>query len=117
MATLEIPGITSCEKGPADACRAVSMPWQPIANRKIILLATSTIHNDSLFVNGLYQNVFVLYKLFDSIGYAPILLVNDKPKEIEKVPSILRPFQIVDNFLIRLRPQLFAYQMLYELRP
>ena len=34
-----------------------------------------------------------------------------------KVPSILRPFQIVDNFLIRLRPQLFAYQMLYELRP
>ena len=95
MATLEIPGITSCEKGPADACRAVSMPWQPIANRKIILLATSTIHNDSLFVNGLYQNVFVLYKLFDSIGFAPILLVNDKPKEIEKVPSILRHTRMI----------------------
>jgi 2-polyprenyl-3-methyl-5-hydroxy-6-metoxy-1,4-benzoquinol methylase len=35
----------------------------------------------------------------------------------KKVPSILRPIQIVDNFLIKLRPQLFAYQMLYELRP
>ena len=34
-----------------------------------------------------------------------------------KVPSILRPIQILDTFLIKLRPQLFAYQMLYELRP
>ena len=90
-----IAGSAPCEKGPADSCRTVAMPWQPIGNRKVILLATSTIHNDSLFVNGLYQNVFVLYKLFDSIGYAPILLVNDKPKEIEKVPSILRHTRMI----------------------
>jgi glycosyltransferase involved in cell wall biosynthesis len=35
----------------------------------------------------------------------------------KKVPSILRPIQMIDTFLIKLRPQLFAYQMLYELRP
>jgi glycosyltransferase involved in cell wall biosynthesis len=34
-----------------------------------------------------------------------------------KVPSILRPIQMIDTFLIKVRPQLFAYQMLYELRP
>jgi len=79
----------SCEKGPADSCRAIQVDLVPLSKRKIILLATATIHNETLFVNGLYQNVFILYKMFDSMGYAPILLVNDKPKDIQKVPSIL----------------------------
>jgi 2-polyprenyl-3-methyl-5-hydroxy-6-metoxy-1,4-benzoquinol methylase len=35
----------------------------------------------------------------------------------KKVPAILRPIQVIDVFLIKIRPQLFAYQMLYELRP
>ena len=90
-----IAGIADCKKGPADQCRTLSIQWQPIGSRKIILLATSTIHNDSLFINGLYQNVFILYKLFDSLGFAPILLVNDKPKDIEKVPSILRGTRMI----------------------
>lgn len=79
-----------CTKGPSDACRVLDIPYQPLQSRKVILLATATIHSESLFVNGLFQNVYVLYKLFDSMGYAPILLVNDKPKEINAVPSILR---------------------------
>lgn len=29
------------------------------------------------------------------MGYAPILLVNEKPKDIQKVPSILRPVRMV----------------------
>ena len=90
-----IAGIADCKKGPADQCRTLSIQWQPIGSRKIILLATSTIHNDSLFINGLYQNVFILYKLFDSLGFAPILLVNDKPKDIEKVQSILRGTRMI----------------------
>jgi hypothetical protein len=85
-----LPGMNECQKGPADSCRALAIPWQPLASRKIILLATATISPDSLFVNGLFQNVFILYKLFDSMGYAPILLVNDKPKDINNVPGILR---------------------------
>jgi hypothetical protein len=75
--------------------RALSLELKPIEQRKIILLATATIHSDSLFVNGLFQNVFILYKLLDSIGYAPILLVNEKPKDINKVPSILRPIRMI----------------------
>jgi hypothetical protein len=67
----------------------------PLQKRKIILLATATIHNESIFANGLYQNVFILYKLLDSIGYAPILLVNEKPKDIQKVPSLLQKLRMV----------------------
>lgn len=85
-----LPGMNHCEKGPSDSCRVLNIPWQPIQSRKIILLATATINDGSLFVNGLFQNVFILYKLFDSMGYAPILIVNDKPKDINTVPSILR---------------------------
>lgn len=90
-----LPGMNECAKGPADSCRVLRLDWQPLQGRKVILLATSTINSDSFFVNGLYQNVCVLYKLFDSMGYAPILLVNDKPKDINSVPSILRYVRMI----------------------
>ena len=79
-----------CQEGPSHIVRALSNPLQPLISRKIILIATATIQQDSLFVNGLFQNIFLLYKLFDSIGYVPILLINDKPKEIQAVPAIMR---------------------------
>lgn len=89
--------LSECEKGPSDSCRALDITIKPLKDRKIILLATATIHTDSLFVNGLFQNVFILYKLFDSLGYAPILLVNEKPKDISKVPLILRSVRMVTS--------------------
>ena len=85
-----LPGMNECEKGPSDSCRVLPIAWQPLQTRKVIILATATIHDHSLFVNGLFQNVYILYKLFDSMGFAPIMLVNDKPKDINTVPSILR---------------------------
>ena len=90
-----LPGMNECEKGPADICRTIQTPIKKVTERKIILLATSTITNDSLFVNGLYQNVCILYKLFDSMGYAPILIVNTKPTNITTVPSIIRHMRML----------------------
>jgi hypothetical protein len=84
-----------CKKGPSDTCRALKYMLGPLSSRKIITLATATIHNDSLFVNGLFQNVFVLYKMLDAMGYTPILLVNEKPNDINKVPAILRNVRMI----------------------
>lgn len=84
-----------CEKGPSDICRALNKKVEPLSSRPIITLATATIHNDTLFVNGLFQNVFILYKLLDSMGYAPILLVNEKPTDLNKVPAILRNVRMI----------------------
>lgn len=84
-----------CEKGPSDSCRALNAVLAPLSSRLIITLATATIHNDSLFVNGLFQNVFILYKMIDAMGYAPILLVNEKPSDLNKVPAILRNVRMV----------------------
>ncbi len=84
-----------CEKGPSDSCRALNAVLEPLSSKKIITLATATIHNDSLFVNGLFQNVFILYKMLDAMGYAPILLVNEKPTDLNKVPAILRNVRMI----------------------
>lgn len=86
----QLPGMTECEKGPADSCRAIRIDWKPLIERKIILIATATIQTENVFSNGLFQNIFFLYKLFDAIGYVPILIINNKPKTIDTIPTIMR---------------------------
>jgi len=63
---------------------------QPLESRQVILLATATITDDNIFANGLFQNVHTLYRMFDAMGYAPILLINTKPTSLEKIPGPLR---------------------------
>lgn len=92
---MPLPGMNECTLSASDNCRHVNTVWKPLAQRKIILLATATIQTENLFQNGLYQNIFILYKMFDSMGYAPILLVNDKPKDIQDVPVILRHVRMI----------------------
>uniref|UniRef100_A0A6C0ANI5 Glycosyltransferase n=1 Tax=viral metagenome TaxID=1070528 RepID=A0A6C0ANI5_9ZZZZ len=87
--------MNECEEGPSHRCRSLKVNLENLSKRKIILLATGTIHNDTLFVNGLYQNVVILYKLIDALGYAPILLVNEKPDNIHNVPQILKKMRMI----------------------
>ena len=52
---------------------------KPLAQRPLILLATATITTEYMFSNGLFQNVFLLYRMCDAMGWTPLLLVNSKP--------------------------------------
>ncbi len=61
-----------------------------LRDRKIVLLSTATITEDNIYMNGLFQNVFVFYRMFDAMGYAPIFIVNDRPKALKDVPGPLR---------------------------
>ena len=61
-----------------------------IEKRKIILLATASITENNMFTNGLFQNVYILYKMFDSMGFCPIMIVNEKPKSLEHIPPMIR---------------------------
>jgi len=100
-------------KGPADSCRAlVEKPWVNIINRKIILMATSTITNESLFANGLFQNVCILYKLFDSMGYAPILVVNTKPTSLTSVPPMIQHMRMMTVDEIVRAPKMLIHMYL-----
>jgi len=61
-----------------------------VKERKIVLLATANITVDNVFSNGLFQNVYVIYKMFDAMGYAPILLINEKSEKSENIPKMLQ---------------------------
>lgn len=74
-------------------CSLTSMP--SLAQRPLILIATATITDENIFANGLFQNVFVLYRMFDAAGWTPLLVVNDKPKSLEKIPEVLRNSRVV----------------------
>lgn len=66
-----------------------------LIERPVVLLATATITDENIFANGLFQNVYILYKLFDAAGWTPILTVNDKPKSLDKIPEVLRTSRVV----------------------
>ena len=95
---METPGRTDTF---GDPCADLK-PWggplaslKSVTDRKIILLSTATITVDNMYSNGLFQNVFVFYRMFEAMGYAPILLVNDKPKGLEKIPDALRKCRMI----------------------
>ena len=72
-----------------------------IRDRKIILLSTATITDENIYSNGLFQNVFVFYRMFDAMGYAPIMLISDKPKSVQGIPELLRKcrMMVTDDLL------------------
>jgi len=75
-----------------------------IKERKVILLATATITLGNLFSNGLFQNVFVLYRMFDAMGYAPILVIHEKPKTLDDIPPMLHACRMMTTEQIILQP-------------
>ena len=52
-------------------------------NKKRIFLTTVKIPDEQIWANGLFQNIYILYKLFEALGYEPHLLVDsiDNNKE------------------------------------
>lgn len=66
-----------------------------LIERPILVLATATITDDNMFSNGLFQNIYLLYKMFDAMGYTTLLLVNSKPKNLDGIPEVLRSCRVV----------------------
>jgi hypothetical protein len=58
----------------------VELESVPIEPFKPIFLTSIRMEEGQLWTNGLFQNIFMLYKLFEIAGYAPFLLVDDNKK-------------------------------------
>ena len=90
------PGLTECDENiVTKVIPYKSLNQERIDKRKIILLATASITENNIFANGLFQNVYVLYKMFDAMGFLVIMLVNDKPKSLDNIPSMIRSCRMV----------------------
>lgn len=93
---LSLPGMTRYADNRLSIEPFVSMnKLHTIIDRKIILLATAVINEDNLFMNGLFQNVYVFYRMFEAMGFLPIMIVNKKPDNLEKIPSYMRNLRLI----------------------
>jgi len=107
-----VPGLTDTF---GDPCASVK-PWTSMAalkgvrDRKIILLSTATITEENIYSNGLFQNVFVFYRMFDAMGYAPILLISEKPKSVQGIPEMMRScrMMVTEDMLKQPMPNVVA---------
>ncbi len=64
-------------------------PLTDRTERPVIILATNDVNDDTLFRNGLTQNIVVLYDLFESMGYKSYLLQHGSDGGAEKKEFIL----------------------------
>lgn len=101
MASLpEFPGMTRYKDDGSRAVHSV-VPYCPLTQlrnpveRKTVLLATAVISEENLFTNGLFQNVYVLYRMFESMGWLSFLVVNVRPESMEKIPSYMRDLRLL----------------------
>lgn len=59
-----------------------------------IFLTTVKIPDDHIWANGLFQNVYVIYKMFETMGYEPWLLVDNDKNNAEA--NLHKKFRITD---------------------
>ena len=71
------------------------VPSQFVASgRKRLFLTTVRIPDEQLWANGLFQNIYILYKLFESLGHEPYLMVDSL--ENNKDAKIHEQFRLID---------------------
>lgn len=66
----------------------------PLQQMKPVFLTSIRMNEDQLWTNGLFQNIFILYKLFESAGYMPFMLVDDNKKCLES--KLYERFRTID---------------------
>ena len=100
MSLEEFPGMTRYNDDGSRAKLSIT-PYtalatvNPIMQRKTVLLATAVITEENVFTNGLFQNVYVFYRMFESMGWLPILIVNKRPDSLEKVPEYMKNLRLI----------------------
>ena len=90
------PGMVRYDENDDARAKLSVTPYANITNlnsviqRKTVLLATAVITEENLFNNGLFQNIYVFYRMFESMGWLPILVINKKPENMDKVPEYMK---------------------------
>lgn len=62
--------------------------------RKKVILTTVRIPDEQIWANGLFQNIYILYKLMEVLGYEPYLMVDSLDNN--KDASIHKKFRMLD---------------------
>lgn len=80
----------------------------PLSPLKPVFLTSIRMPEDQLWSNGLFQNIFILYKLFEIAGYTPFLMVDDNSKFKES--PLYENFRVTDAIEWSKKPfRIYAY--------
>lgn len=71
-----------------------TMPLLATTERPRVLLTTVNISDDHIWANGLFQNIYILYKMMEVLGFEPVLMVDNL--ENNKDATIVKRFRITD---------------------
>lgn len=89
--------------GPGDSVQPMlSFPQKdPLFNRPCLLIATASISDKNIQNNGLQQNCYLIQRLAEAIGWLPIFVVNEVPKDLTGIPDFLRTCRLgtIEEFL------------------
>jgi len=66
----------------------------PRMQRKVVLFASSKITDQCVFTNGLFQNIFFLYKIAEILGYTSMFLFNEKDMS-EQRPEFMKNARVL----------------------
>jgi len=91
---MALPGMTKCD---GDACniKPTIKMYDISGDRDIILITTAVITKDKVFTNGLYQNIAILYRMFDAMGLTPYFLLNKSPNSIDDLPKCIADYRYI----------------------
>lgn len=63
-------------------------PLTEAGEKRVVFMTSVRIGEDQIWANGLFQNVYVIYKMFEAMGCFPVILVdnmeNNKDTELHK---------------------------------
>ena len=69
-------------------------PTAASKSKKIILLTSPSMTDDMIFCNGLSQNILNFYRMFEAMGYIPLILFDEKPAP-EKTKDFIQSYRFV----------------------
>lgn len=80
---------------PSEEYSSITLPSLTASSDKMIVLASNDVNDNSLFLNGLTQNIVILYDLFESMGYQPYLLQHSHSSSEKK--DFIRSYRAVSQ--------------------
>jgi hypothetical protein len=77
----DLPGNTIL---PSEEYYIATLPSFALRKKPIVIFATNDVNDQTLFQNGLTQNILILYDLFECLGYQSYLLQASSPSSEKK---------------------------------
>jgi len=95
-----LPGNTQLPSEEYETTQLESL--KPSPNRSAIILASNDVNDHSLFLNGLTQNILILYQLFESLGYQSYLL--QQPSGSSEKKAFIHSYRTIRTQDILVKP-------------